>query len=149
MNERIWDLFKQSGIDIGEDQEGNIEKFAELIIKECRAAINTEDTFLIAGPCDRLICERFGIENRMMTPEFKPLAQKLLQAKLDHHLEELEDVFTVIGQHQGALAITQFDEIGEFLKEITTCGIIPEAKKVAEKYGLELLLGYTPEAAVL
>jgi hypothetical protein len=35
MNERIWDLFKQSGIDIGEDQEGNIEKFAELIIRRC------------------------------------------------------------------------------------------------------------------
>lgn len=35
MNELIWDLFKQSGIDIGEDQESNIEKFAELIVQEC------------------------------------------------------------------------------------------------------------------
>lgn len=35
MNELIWDLFKQSGIDIGEDQESNIEKFALLITKEC------------------------------------------------------------------------------------------------------------------
>ena len=37
------------------------DKFAELIIQDCRAAIKTEDTFLIAGPCDRLICERFGV----------------------------------------------------------------------------------------
>lgn len=35
MNERIWELFKQSGIDIGEDQESNIEKFAELIVRDC------------------------------------------------------------------------------------------------------------------
>jgi hypothetical protein len=33
MNDRIWELFKQSGIDIGEDQESNIEKFAKLIVQ--------------------------------------------------------------------------------------------------------------------
>jgi phenolic acid decarboxylase len=35
MNERIWDFFKQSGIDVAEDQESNIEKFARLIVREC------------------------------------------------------------------------------------------------------------------
>jgi hypothetical protein len=42
MNDRIWELFKQSGIDIGEDQESNIEKFAELIIKECDSIIQKD-----------------------------------------------------------------------------------------------------------
>jgi hypothetical protein len=45
MNDLVWELFKKSGIDIGEDQEGNIEKFAELIVKECATYMNgrTED----------------------------------------------------------------------------------------------------------
>jgi hypothetical protein len=42
MNDRIWELFKQSGIDIGEDQESNIEKFAELIVKECVSIIQKD-----------------------------------------------------------------------------------------------------------
>jgi hypothetical protein len=43
MNDLIWDLFKQSGIDIGEDQEGNVEKFTGLIVKECANFV--ENTF--------------------------------------------------------------------------------------------------------
>jgi hypothetical protein len=42
MNDRIWELFKQSGIDIGEDQESNIEKFAKLIVQECDSIIQKD-----------------------------------------------------------------------------------------------------------
>ena len=40
MNDLIWDLFKQSGIDIGEDQEDNVEKFAELIVTRCASIVS-------------------------------------------------------------------------------------------------------------
>jgi len=67
MNERIKELIKQctsqsEGSTWTSREEFDKEKFAKLIIRDCRAAINTEDTFLIAGPCDRLICEHFGVE---------------------------------------------------------------------------------------
>ena len=63
MNNLIWELFKQSGVDIGEDQESNIEKFAELIIRECAAIANRveNDEFWIT-PVDRIIKQHFGIE---------------------------------------------------------------------------------------
>ena len=71
MNERIWELFKQSGVDIGEDQESNIEKFAELIVKECagiceyRYSHNNAD--MSEGACEAMACsdtilEHFGVE---------------------------------------------------------------------------------------
>ena len=73
MNERITQLAMEAAqyslLPAAKYDKTFIEKFAELIVKECRAAINTEDTFLIAGPCDRLICEHFGIE------ELSPLIQ--------------------------------------------------------------------------
>ena len=61
MNERIWELFKQSGIDIGEDQENNIEKFAELIVKEC-CGIMEEHGYRPAGVIKRNVKEHFGIK---------------------------------------------------------------------------------------
>ena len=43
MNERIKELLKQSGLQpYYEAQEGQIEKFAELIIKDCIEAIQNE-----------------------------------------------------------------------------------------------------------
>ena len=71
MNERIWDLFKQSGIDIGEDQESNIEKFAELIVRECADAIRQDATKFPAGDLTwisameesaRVVTRHFGVE---------------------------------------------------------------------------------------
>jgi hypothetical protein len=61
--DRIWELFKQSGIDISEDQEGNIEKFAELLIKECAAIANRaeNDEYWIA-PVGDLIYQHFGVK---------------------------------------------------------------------------------------
>jgi len=59
MNERIWDFFKRSGIDIGEDQEGNIEKFAELIVRECSSFLkDTLDDHFAAEQLE----EHFGVE---------------------------------------------------------------------------------------
>lgn len=58
VNERIWDLFKQSGIDIGEDQESNIERFTELIVKECACIADDMKTLETA----RAIKEYFGVE---------------------------------------------------------------------------------------
>jgi hypothetical protein len=62
MNERIWDLFKQSGIDIGEDQESNIEKFAELIVRECKASIEKTIDLSCTTDDEKMGCE-FAITN--------------------------------------------------------------------------------------
>jgi hypothetical protein len=61
MNNHIWELFKQSGIDIGEDQESNIEKFAELIVKEC-CNIMEEHSHRPAGVVKRNVKEHFGVK---------------------------------------------------------------------------------------
>jgi hypothetical protein len=71
-----------------------------------------------------------------MIPEFKPLAQELLQARLDHHLETPEDFIAILGKQEYSSACMV--DTALFLKEIALCGIIPEARKVAEKYGLTL-----------
>jgi hypothetical protein len=61
--DRIWELFKQSGIDIGEDQEGNIEKFADLIVKECSGIVQN---YMSRLPEDhkltKRIKEHFGVK---------------------------------------------------------------------------------------
>ena len=65
MKELIWDLFKQSGIDIGEDQEGNIEKFAELIVQECAAVYRDSvksDRPLYPTEFSVTLKEHFGVE---------------------------------------------------------------------------------------
>jgi len=68
MNEElIWDLFRQSGINIGDDQEGNIEKFAELIVRECIAEIANVDLPIVgASFCTTKvanhIADHFGVK---------------------------------------------------------------------------------------
>jgi hypothetical protein len=69
MNELIWDIFKQSGIDIGEDQESNIEKFAELIVKECARVYRDEynnfcesDTPLYPSRLNQILDTHFGVK---------------------------------------------------------------------------------------
>jgi hypothetical protein len=61
--DRIWELFKQSGVDIGEDQESNIEKFAELIVKECCSIVQN---YMSRLPEDheltKRIKEHFGVK---------------------------------------------------------------------------------------
>ena len=38
------------------------QKLVNLIIQECRDAISTKDTKLVAVPCDTLICKHFGVK---------------------------------------------------------------------------------------
>lgn len=41
MSKQVSDLFKHSGITVGEDQESNIDKLAELVMAECLRTIDT------------------------------------------------------------------------------------------------------------
>lgn len=60
MNERIKLLLKQSGLQPYYDaQEGQIEKFAELIARECISI--AENTFTGSGTAE-IIREHFGVE---------------------------------------------------------------------------------------
>jgi len=60
MNERIKELLKQSGLQPYYDaQEGQIEKFAELIVRECaEVGYRTHDDFMVKVK----IKEHFGVE---------------------------------------------------------------------------------------
>jgi hypothetical protein len=63
MNDLVWELFKKSGIDIGEDQEGNIEKFAELIVNECRdVVISNFHECRSVSRLDKIVREHFGVK---------------------------------------------------------------------------------------
>jgi len=67
MNERIKELAKQAGVPslwiVGTDQQGNqiLEKFAELIVKECASKV---DWILAEGGKTQgdLIRQHFGVE---------------------------------------------------------------------------------------
>ena len=64
MNERIEGLWWKARIGYNNqscDPEV-LEKFAELIVRECVKAIDTKDTYLVAVPCIKLIKEHFGVE---------------------------------------------------------------------------------------
>jgi hypothetical protein len=77
----------------------------------------------------------------MLTAEFKPVAQIMLQARLDGHLNTAEDIHLALRAGYAATGETaDFWDVNSFLNEITPCTIIPEAKKIAEKYNLELKL---------
>ena len=65
MNERILKLLKQSGLQPYYDaQEGQIEKFAELIVRECaeRLLNDVKLTDIQTTRCVASIREHFGIE---------------------------------------------------------------------------------------
>ena len=77
-----------------------------------------------------------------MSPEFKPVATALLQARVDGKLTGSADFFKLLHEHR----VTDLDfninmdELNSFITEITPCDIIPEARRVAEKYGLTITL---------
>ena len=64
MNERIRELARQSGMDIyglGLDRvkwEGAVERFAELIVRECAEIANTAEPYKSSD----LILKHFGVE---------------------------------------------------------------------------------------
>ena len=72
----------------------------------------------------------------------KKILTKLLQEKLDGKLETVPQLAAILHDSElvgpFGLAFSQVDEVLEFLKEITRCNIIPEAKIIAEKYDLTL-----------
>jgi hypothetical protein len=72
MNERIKELVRQAGLTQAKDFKsgdevknfvfGNgLEKFAELIVRECCSAIRLDDVFN-GGKFQRTILEHFGVE---------------------------------------------------------------------------------------
>ena len=65
MNERIKELLKQSGLQPYYDaQEGQIEKFAELIVKECQLRVEQyiNECGEVASMPDTVIMKHFGVE---------------------------------------------------------------------------------------
>lgn len=67
MNERLYDLINQCFIATTEGKlselntVSNVEKFAELIVKEC-AGVNYNSVFMHGEFCAREVLEHFGIE---------------------------------------------------------------------------------------
>ena len=66
MNEQIKELAEQAGcsIDGMGYGEGNVEKFAELIVRECATIVNSLEQYEGQGDCStaEYIKERFGVE---------------------------------------------------------------------------------------
>ena len=66
MNEQIKELAEQAGcsIDGMGYGEGNVEKFAELIVRECAKIVNSLEQYEGQGDCStaEYIKERFGVE---------------------------------------------------------------------------------------
>ena len=71
MNERIKELLKQSGLQPYYDaQEGQIEKFAELIVEECKQSIEKTIEITCDTDSEKMGCEfaitdllqHFGVE---------------------------------------------------------------------------------------
>jgi hypothetical protein len=60
MNERIRELAEQAELHL-ELQSLKVEKFAELIVRECCSAIRLDDVFN-GGKFQRTILEHFGVE---------------------------------------------------------------------------------------
>ena len=64
MNERIKELLKQSGLQPYYDaQEGQIEKFAELIVEECAMVIERNLFQGIGWNTSRAVKRHFGMED--------------------------------------------------------------------------------------
>ena len=77
MNERIKDFYDQVGLDFENFQrvtvtKGDMEKFAELIVRECNQAVSEVPLFYqdyrsqieaaVIRDCARAVLERFGVE---------------------------------------------------------------------------------------
>jgi hypothetical protein len=68
MNERIKELVRESNLDVyglGKEKykwEYTVEKFAELIIREC-AGVNYNSVFKDGEFCAREVLEHFGVED--------------------------------------------------------------------------------------
>lgn len=68
MNERIKELLKQSGLQpYYDEQEGQIEKFAELIVQECIASIqnvdgDNPDATLALVQAENAVRKHFGVK---------------------------------------------------------------------------------------
>lgn len=71
-----------------------------------------------------------------MSPEFKPLAQALLQERVDGKLTEPADICRIISSYPSV----NFDEVSLFVRELIPCNIVPTARALAERYGLAIKL---------
>ena len=72
-----------------------------------------------------------------MSPEFKPVAEALLQARVNGKLQGSTDFFKLLQETKLHIDV-EIQEMSDFIEELTPCDIIPEAKKVAEKYDLTI-----------
>lgn len=72
-----------------------------------------------------------------MSPEFKPVAEALLQARVNGKLQGSTDFFDVLKLLEEINGVeVDIKEMSDFIEELIPCDIISEAKKVAEKYDL-------------
>lgn len=63
MNERIRQFLEQSGLQPYYDaQEGQIEKFAELIVQECASIVENQGRFLPYLVLSKEVKKKFGIK---------------------------------------------------------------------------------------
>ncbi len=72
----------------------------------------------------------------------KNFATGLLQARVDGKLTDPKDVASIALECQPAGGFTngEWQEICNFILKLEKANIIPEAKKLAEEYGLEIVL---------
>lgn len=71
-----------------------------------------------------------------MRPEFKPVAEMLLQARVDGCLNGGEDFHNLMV----TAGFMQFNaqEVADFCQELVPCNIIPFALELAKKYDLNI-----------
>lgn len=76
------------------------------------------------------------------TENVNTFATRLLQARLDGKLRDPKDVASIALECQpaGGFANVEWLEICDFILKLEKANIIPEAKKLAEEYGLEIVL---------
>lgn len=72
----------------------------------------------------------------------REIRTELLQTHLDGKLSGPDVVLDIVRKHQpdSGLDNPAWDSVCEFILEIEHANVIPKAREVAEKYGLELTL---------
>lgn len=70
----------------------------------------------------------------------KAIAEKLLQSRVDGKQMTMEMVYQMLNEHQPSygLTITEWTHLSDFIIKLRPANIIPEARKLAEEYGLEI-----------
>lgn len=75
-----------------------------------------------------------------MTPEMKSVAELLLQARLDGETLNMDMIHRCIQRYQptSGFSYSEWGVLSTFIEELKPANVIPEAKKLAEKYSLNI-----------